>query len=58
MQDLGKLLERIVKCTVAYNGQSVQFSEKYLEYMDEMELSIEQEDDTITLTTKIKKDLK
>lgn len=58
MQDLGKLLERIVKCTVAYNGQSVQFSEKFLAYMDEMELGISQEDDTITLTTKMKQDLK
>ena len=51
-----KLLERIVKCAVSYNGQKLEFDSKFLEYMDYLDLTITKEGNTYTLTTKMRKE--
>lgn len=54
-----KLMLRIVKCVVSWNGSEIKFNRSFLEYMDNLDLKITQEEDgTIVLKTKIKKDLK
>lgn len=49
-----KLLEQIVKATVNWNGQEVQFDKKFLSYQDYFDLEIKNEGETITLKTKFK----
>ena len=48
-----EMLERIVKAVVAYNKE-VRFSKRYLSYLDEFDLIVEEEEDTTKLSVRMK----
>jgi len=51
-----KLLERIVKTAVNYNGQKVEFDKKFLELQDNFDLIAEDRGDSIIVRTRMKAD--
>lgn len=49
-----KTIERVIKATINWNKGLVQFDKSFLEYQDDFDLIIEEKNNIITLTTKLK----
>lgn len=47
-------IERIIKAVVAYNGGEVKFLHDYLKHLDNFDLKVLDDGETVTLKVKIK----